>query len=151
MQNDETECSLNVCIFNKIKKNNNNIYCIWVSWFWVFGYFWASLNDLLLFNAVINSVTVLSVMTRSLSCSVTHGTGSEGDCGYKRHEAPGCEPSLSSRGYAVRLPSVEWICLWKYICVCISWWGLKPEYTQTHGDSCHGGDLNWGPHGYNSL
>ncbi len=32
------------------------------------------------------------------------------------------------------------------VCVCvqvyISWWGLKPEYTQTHGDSCHGGDLN---------
>ncbi len=33
------------------------------------------------------------------------------------------------------------------VCVCaiqvyISRWGLKPEYTQTHGDSCHGGDLN---------
>ncbi len=30
------------------------------------------------------------------------------------------------------------------MCVCvqvyISWWGLKPEYTQTHGDSCHSGD-----------
>ncbi len=31
-------------------------------------------------------------------------------------------------------------------CVCVpvflSLWGLKPEYTQTHGDLCHGGDLN---------
>ncbi len=41
------------------------------------------------------------------------------------------------------------------VCVCvqvyISWWGLKPEYTQTHGDSCHSGDQNWGPHGYKSF
>ncbi len=49
---------------------------------------------------------------------------------------------------------VGWL---KCVCVCvcvqvyISRWGLKPEYTQTHGDSCHGGDLNWGPHGYKSL
>ncbi len=31
----------------------------------------------------------------------------------------------------------------KKVCVCvqvyISWWGLKPEYTQTQGDSCHCG------------
>ncbi len=29
------------------------------------------------------------------------------------------------------------------VCVCV-WWGLKPENTQNHGDSCHGGDINWG-------
>ncbi len=39
-----------------------------------------------------------------------------------------------------------------YINVCVglvflSWWWLRPEYTPTHGDSCHRGDLNWGPHG----
>ncbi len=34
------------------------------------------------------------------------------------------------------------------VCVCVSVlvfiyrWGLKPEYTQPHGDLCHGGDLN---------
>ncbi len=32
------------------------------------------------------------------------------------------------------------------VCVCvlvfIYRWGLKPEYTQPHGDLCHGGDLN---------
>jgi len=31
------------------------------------------------------------------------------------------------------------------VCVCVhvflSWWGLKPECTQTHGNSCHCGDL----------
>ncbi len=49
----------------------------------------------------------------------------------------------------------ERVCVCVCVCVCvqidISWWGLKPEYTQTHGDSCHGGDLNWGPHGYKKL
>ncbi len=34
-------------------------------------------------------------------------------------------------------------CVCASVCVCVpvflSWWGLKPEYTQTHGDSCHGG------------
>ncbi len=37
------------------------------------------------------------------------------------------------------------------VCLCVCFfiyrWGLKPEYTQPHGDLCHGGDLNWGPHG----
>ncbi len=36
-------------------------------------------------------------------------------------------------------------CVCVCVCVCIPVflcrWGLKPEYTQTHGDSCHGGDL----------
>ncbi len=38
-----------------------------------------------------------------------------------------------------------YVYVYVYVCVqdYISWWG--PEYTQTHGDSCHGGDLNWGP------
>ncbi len=56
-------------------------------------------------------------------------------------------PSISSRH------SLSFSC-WMYMsCVQVytSWWGLKPEYTQTHGDLCHGGDLNWGPHGYKSL
>ncbi len=26
--------------------------------------------------------------------------------------------------------------------VYLSWCGLKSEYTQTHGDSCHGGTLS---------
>ncbi len=50
-----------------------------------------------------------------------------------------------------------YVCVWVSECVCV-WvcecvlvfiyrWGLKPEYTQPHGDLCHGGDLNWGPHG----
>jgi len=37
------------------------------------------------------------------------------------------------------------------VCVCVhvfqSRWRLKPECTQTHGDSCHCGDLKWGLHG----
>ncbi len=28
------------------------------------------------------------------------------------------------------------------VLVFIYRWGLKLEYTQTHGDLCHGGDLN---------
>ncbi len=34
------------------------------------------------------------------------------------------------------------VCMCVCIQVYISWRGLKPEYMQTHGDSCHGGDLN---------
>ncbi len=32
------------------------------------------------------------------------------------------------------------VCL-ESVPVFLSWWGFKPEYTQTHGDLCHG----WGP------
>ncbi len=39
------------------------------------------------------------------------------------------------------------ICVSVCVCVFIYRWGHKPEYTQTHGDLCHGGDLNWGLHG----
>ncbi len=42
------------------------------------------------------------------------------------------------------------VCLSECVCVCVCvcvlvfiyWWGLKPEYTQPHGDLCHGGVLN---------
>ncbi len=40
-----------------------------------------------------------------------------------------------------------WVCVCVCVLVFIYRWGLKPEYTQTHGDLCHGGDLNWGLHG----
>ncbi len=37
------------------------------------------------------------------------------------------------------------VCVWcvrECVLVFIYRWGLKPEYTQPHGDLCHGGDLN---------
>ncbi len=49
---------------------------------------------------------------------------------------------------AVKLTMLElmFVCVCVCVCVCvlvsIYRWGLKPEYTQPHGDLCHGGDLN---------